>query len=72
MVTLEVEVRKRRLGVWFGRDITDQVTPYIVGTAIRIPKVDFHGYTGDFRFVVRIQDRQGRENETQFSVTVEA
>ena len=72
MATLEVEVGQRKLGVWFGMDITDQVTPYIAGTAIRIPKVDFHGYTGDFRFVVRIQDRQGQENEAQFSVAVEA
>ena len=72
MATLEVEVRQRKLGIWFGKDITNQVTPYIAGMAIRIPQVDFHGYTGAFRFVVRIQDQQGRENEAQFSVTVEA
>ncbi len=72
MATLEVEVRQRKLGIWFGKDITDQVTPYIADTAIRIPKVDFHGHTGAFRFVVRIRDQQGRENEAQFSVTVEA
>ena len=73
METLEVEVRqKRAFGLWLGKDMTDEIRPYIEGTAVRIPKGDFKGYTGDFRFFVRIQDQQGRENEAQFSLTVEA
>ncbi len=73
MATLEVEVRqKRAFGLWFGKDMTDEVSPYIEGSAIRIPEVDLKGYTGDFRFFVRIQDQQDRENEARFSLTLEA
>ena len=52
MTTLNVRVRKG----WFGKNITDVVRPYVVGTGIRIPRVDF------FRLYrrLRIQDkRQG-------------
>ncbi len=73
MATLEVEVRqKRAFGLWFGKDMTDEVRPYIEGTAIRMPEVDFKGYTGNFRFFVRIQDQQGRQNEARFSLALES
>ena len=68
METLEAEVRKG----WFGRDITEEVKPFIEAAAIRIPSVDFQGHTGNFRFLVRIRDHQGRSNEARFEVTVEA
>ena len=67
MATLEVYVRK---GL-FGRDITEEVKPFIKDTAIRIPSVDFQGHAGNFRFSVRIRDQQGRSNAERFSVTVE-
>lgn len=66
METLEVTVRK---GI-FGMDITETVRPYVQETAIRVPKVNFSGYTGDFLFGISIKDRQGRENQLWFSITV--
>ena len=68
MATLEAEVRKG----WFGRDITEDVKPFIEDTAIRIPSVDFQGHTGTFRFSVRIRDHRGRSNAARYEVTVEA
>ena len=66
METLKVKVRKG----WFGRDITDKVEPYVEGTAIQVPEVDFSGHTGDFRFEIRIRDAQDRPGEAQFRVTI--
>ena len=68
MATIEVEVRKG----WFGQDITNKVARYVKGTAVRVPSVDFQGYTGDFQFLIRIRDRQGRLSEERFNVTIEA
>ena len=66
MASLKVKVRKG----WFGRDITDAVKPYVEGTAIRVPSVDFQGYTGNFQFIVRIEDQKGRLSEERFEVTL--
>ena len=66
METLRVRVRKG----WFGRDITDEVEPYVEGAAIEVPEVDFSGHTGDFRFEIRIRDAQDRPGEAQFRVTI--
>ena len=56
METLQVKVRKG----WFGKDITDKVEPYVEGAAVRVPEVDFSGYTGDFRFEIHIRDERRR------------
>ena len=66
METLRVRVRKG----WFGKDITDAVKPHVKGAAIRVPTVDFSGYSGDFRFEINIMDRMGRPSEVQFRVTI--
>ena len=66
MASLKVKVRKG----WLGRDITDAVKPYVEGTAIRVPSVDFQGYTGRFQFIVRIEDQKGRLSEERFEVTL--
>ena len=66
METLQVRVRKG----WFGRDITDKVEPYVEGAAIRAPEVDFSGWTGDFRFEIRIRDARGRPGGAKFRVTI--
>ena len=66
METLKVRVRKG----WFGRDITDEVAPYVEGAAVRVPEVDFSGHRGEFRFEIRIQDARGRPGEAQFRVTI--
>ena len=67
MTTLNVRVRKG----WFGKNITDIVAPYVVGTAVRIPKVDFSGYTGDFKFKITVKDTKGRIGTVSFNITVE-
>ena len=66
METLQIKVRKG----WFGKDITDKVEPYVEGAAVRVPEVDFSGYTGDFRFEIHIRDERGRPGEAQFQVTI--
>ena len=66
METLQVKVRKG----WFGKDITDEVEPYVEGAAVRVPEVDFSGHTGDFRFEIHIRDARGRPGEAQFRVTI--
>ena len=40
------------------------------GVAIEVPAVDFSGYTGDFRFEIRIRDARDRPGEAQFRVTI--
>ena len=66
METLQVRVRKG----WFGKDITEEVEPYVEGAAIEVPEVDFSGHTGEFRFEIRIRDARGRPGEAQFRVTI--
>lgn len=66
MASLKVKVRKG----WLGRDITEAVKPYVEGTVIRVPSVDFQGYTGRFQFIVRIEDQKGRRSEERFEVTL--
>ena len=66
METLKVRVWK---GI-FSKDITDKVRPHVEGAAVRVPEVDFSGYTGDFRFDIRIRDAQDRPGEAQFWVTI--
>ena len=66
MATLFVRVRKG----WFGKDITKVVEPYVRGAAIHMPKVDFSGHTGNFRFEIRIRDYRDRESEVEFRVRV--
>ncbi|MDE0058147.1 MAG: hypothetical protein OXP07_08465 [Defluviicoccus sp.] len=66
MTTLNVRVRKG----WFGKNITDVVRPYIVGTAIRIPGVDFSGYTGDFEFKISVKDLKGRTSTESFRISI--
>lgn len=66
MTTLNVRVRKG----WFGKNITDVVKPYIVGTAIRIPRVDFSGYTGDFEFKISVKDLKGRTGTESFRISI--
>ena len=67
MTTLNVRVRKG----WLGKNITDVVRPYIVGTAIRIPRVDFSGYTGDFEFKISVKDIKGRSSTQSFRISIE-
>ena len=66
MATLKIRVRKG----FFGRDITEAVEPYVEGAAIRVPAVDFSGYTGKFRFEIRIRDHRDRESEVEFRVRI--
>ena len=66
MSTLNVRVRKG----WFGRDITEVIAPFVEGDAIRVPEVDFLGYTGKFRFAIRVKDHRNRESEVEFRVSI--
>ena len=66
MTTLNVRVRKG----WFGKNITDVVRRYVVGTGIRIPRVDFSGYTGDFEFKVSVKDLKGRSSTQSFRISI--
>lgn len=68
MATLTVLVRKG----WFGKDITGVVEPYVRGATIQVPKVNFSGHTGNFRFEIRIRDYRNRESEVEFRVRVRA
>ena len=65
METLQVRVRKG----WFGKDITDEVEPYVEGAAIEVPAVDFSGHTGDFRIEIRIRDARDRPGEARVGRT---
>ena len=67
MNTLKVRVRKG----WFGKDITEVVEPYVDGRSVRVPAVDFKGYTGQFQFEIRIRDFEDRVGEAQFSVRIQ-
>lgn len=67
METLEVVVRRG----FFGKDITETVRAHVQGNAIRVPRVDFSGYTGDFQFRVYIEDRQRRGSQLWFSMTIQ-
>ena len=66
METLKVVVRKG----WFGKDITEMVRPYVEGTALRMPEVDFSGYTGDFVFLIDIEDRKRRGSRLWVGVKI--
>ncbi len=66
MDTLEVVVRRG----FFGKDITETVRAHVQGNAIRVPRVDFSGYTGDFQFVISIKDQQRRGSQLWFSLTI--
>ena len=66
MATLKIKVRKG----FFGRDITEAVEPYVEGTAIRVPTVDFSDHTGKFRFEIRIRDYRNRESKAEFRVNI--
>lgn len=68
METLEVVVRK---GWFFGQDITETVRAHVQGNAIRVPRVDFSGHSGDFQFGIYIKDRQRRGSQLWFSVTIQ-
>ena len=67
METLKIVVLKG----WFGKDITDTVRPYVQGNAIRVPKVDFMGYSGRFQFGISIEDNQRRGSQLWFTVTIQ-
>lgn len=67
METLRVVVLKG----WFGQDITDTVRQYVQGNAIRVPEVDFKGYSGKFQVGVSIEDNQRRGNQLWFTVTIQ-
>ena len=66
MKTLTVRVRKG----WFGKDITEEVEPFIDGTAVYVPAVDFSGHSGQFQFDIRIRDFENRVGEARFSVRI--
>lgn len=65
METLSVRVRKGLRG----KDLTERVKPYVAGTAIYVPAVDFSGHAGEFRFELNIMDKQGRMSGAEFRVT---
>ena len=71
METLIVLAQKKTLFGWLGQDITDKVMPFINGRAIRVQEMDFSGYTGDFRFKIRINDIKDRQSEKSFNVTIQ-
>lgn len=66
MATLQVKVRK---GL-FGKDITDAVEPYVDGTIVHVPEVDFSGHTGSFRFEIRIRDHRNRATRATFRLKI--
>lgn len=68
MTTLRVTVRKG----WLGKDITEMVKPYIEGTAVRVPAVDFSGHSGRFRFDISISDFEERVSEARLRVRIDA
>ena len=71
METLIVLAQKKTFFGWLGQDITHKVKPFIKGRAIRVQEMDFSGYTGDFRFKIRINDVKDRQSEESFNVTIQ-
>ena len=66
MSTLNVQVRRGRLG----RDITELTEPFVEGDTLHVPQVDFLGYTGKFRFSIRVKDQRNRKSEVEFRVSI--
>ena len=64
METVGVRVRKGLRG----KDLTEWMKPYVAGTALRVPAVDFLGH-GEFWFELDVLDEQGRMGEVAFRVT---
>ena len=64
MGTLRVRVRQGRRG----KDLTAAVRPYVAGTALHVPAVDFAGHAGELRFEIDVTDEQGRLGEVAFRV----
>ena len=71
MTTLNVRVQQKTWLGWLGKDITRRVLPFVEDTAIKVPEIDFSGYTGDFQFRVSIRDFRDRQSEERFSVKIE-
>lgn len=65
METVGVRVRKGLRG----KDLTEWMKPYVAGTALRVPAVDFLGHAGEFWFELDVLDEQGRMGEVAFRVT---
>ena len=65
METVGVRVRKGPRG----KDLTEWMKPYVAGTALRVPAVDFLGYAGEFWFELDVLDERGRMGEVAFRVT---
>ena len=64
MGTLRVRVRQGGRG----KDLTAAVRPYVAGTALHVPAVDFAGHSGELRFEIDVTDEQGRLGEVAFRV----
>ena len=64
MGTLRVRVRQGGRG----KDLTAAVRPYVAGTALHVPAVDFAGHAGELRFEIDVTDEQGRLGEVAFRV----
>ena len=64
MGTLRVRVRQGRRG----KDLTAAVRPYVAGTALHVPAVDFAGHSGELRFEIDVTDERGRLGEVTFRV----
>lgn len=65
MGTLRVRVRQGERG----KDLTAAVRPYVAGTALHVPAVDFAGHAGELRFEMDVMDERGRMGEVAFRVT---
>ena len=65
METVGVRVRKGLRG----KGLTEWMKPYVAGTALRVPAVDFLGHAGEFWFELDVLDEQGRTGEVAFRVT---
>ena len=65
METLSVRVRQGRRG----KDITERVRPYLEGTSLRVPAVDFLGHAGELRFELGVMDERGRLSGAELRVT---
>ena len=52
------------------RRLVESPVPFVEGDAIRVPEVDFLGYTGKFRFAIRVKDHRNRESEVEFRVSI--
>ena len=64
MATLRVRVRQGRRG----KDLSAAVRPYVAGTALHVPAVDFAGHAGELRFEIDVTDERGRLGEVTFRV----